>query len=69
LPDGIFSYQKYQLGCISESLGMENVGAFYGDWEYFTHTIWNILWLLLYFYCFGLLHYEKSGNLGPESIL
>jgi hypothetical protein len=36
LPDGIFSYQKFQFGYILEGLGMENVGVTYG---YF----WNIL--------------------------
>jgi hypothetical protein len=29
LPDGIFSYQKYQFGYILEGLGKENVGVFY----------------------------------------
>jgi hypothetical protein len=28
LPDGLFSYQKYQFGYILEGLGMENVGIF-----------------------------------------
>jgi hypothetical protein len=27
LPDGIFAYQKYQLGYIFEDLGMKNVGV------------------------------------------
>jgi hypothetical protein len=30
LPDGIFSYQKSQIGYIWEGLEMENVGICYG---------------------------------------
>jgi hypothetical protein len=29
LPDGIFAYQKSQIGYILEALGMDNVGIFY----------------------------------------
>jgi hypothetical protein len=35
LPEGIFSYQNYQFGKVFESLGMENVGIFYGQLVYF----------------------------------
>jgi hypothetical protein len=42
LPDGIFSYQKYQFGYILEGLGMDIVGTFYGNLKYFT-TISYIL--------------------------
>jgi hypothetical protein len=34
LPDAILSNQKYQFGKISEGLGMEKVGIFYGHLEY-----------------------------------
>jgi hypothetical protein len=37
LPDGIFLYQKYQFGHIFEGIGMENVGIFCGDSEYFMY--------------------------------
>jgi hypothetical protein len=30
LPDGMFSYQKYQFGYIFEGLGVENVAIFRG---------------------------------------
>jgi hypothetical protein len=42
---------------------MENVGTFYGRWEYFT-DIWYILCMvILYiFHRFGVLCQEKSGN-------
>jgi hypothetical protein len=36
LPNGIFSYQKFQFGSVLEGLGMENVGIFYGNLECFT---------------------------------
>jgi hypothetical protein len=32
LPDGIFSYQKFQFGKIIEDLSMEDVGIFYGHY-------------------------------------
>jgi hypothetical protein len=38
LPDGIFSNQKSQFGCIFQGLGMENVGTY----MYFM-VIWYIL--------------------------
>jgi hypothetical protein len=51
---------------------MENVGTFYGHLEYIT-AIWYILWpfgILVVnwnnFPCFGILHYEKSGNPGTR---
>jgi hypothetical protein len=43
LPDGVFSYQKYQFECILDRLGMETFGIFYVHLEYFTF-IWFILW-------------------------
>jgi hypothetical protein len=39
LPDGVFSYQKYQLGDILEGLGMENSGIFYEHLQYLM-AIW-----------------------------
>jgi hypothetical protein len=39
LPDRIFSDQKFQFVYILECFGMENVGIFYGNLEYFT-AIW-----------------------------
>jgi hypothetical protein len=33
LPDGIFSYQKYQFGYILEDLGVEIFGIYYGNLE------------------------------------
>jgi hypothetical protein len=42
LPDGIFSFQKFQFGCILEGLEMENVGIFL--------AIWNILQLFGLYY-------------------
>jgi hypothetical protein len=36
LPDGVFLYQKSQFGHIFEGLGIENIGTFYGHFEYFT---------------------------------
>jgi hypothetical protein len=33
LPDGLFSYQKYQFGQILEGLGMENADLFCGHLE------------------------------------
>jgi hypothetical protein len=41
LPDGSFSYQKSKFGKILESLGMENVGIFWGHLEYCSHTWYN----------------------------
>jgi hypothetical protein len=63
MPDGRFSYQKYQFGYILESLGMVNVGEFYGHLEYFTH-FWYVSWSFGIFFpvlvcCIN----EKSGNL------
>jgi hypothetical protein len=42
LPDGIFSNKKYQFWEFLEGVGMENVGIFYGHFEYLT-AIWYIL--------------------------
>jgi hypothetical protein len=64
----LVSYQKSQFECISEGLGMENVGIFFGHLEYFT-AIWYILWQFgIYGYhwyifsSFGVLCQEKSCN-------
>jgi hypothetical protein len=43
LPNGLFSYQKYQFGEILFGFGMENVGIFYAHLVNFT-AIWYILW-------------------------
>jgi hypothetical protein len=43
LPDGIFSYQKFQCGYILEGLGMKNMGMFQGNLEYIT-AAWCIVW-------------------------
>jgi hypothetical protein len=66
LPDGLFSYQKSQFGCILEGLGMENVGIFYDRLEYFT-DIWYNLWPfciarghLVYFSKFGMFGLGKT---------
>jgi hypothetical protein len=37
LPDGLFSYKKYQVGYILEGLGMENVGIICGHLDYSVH--------------------------------
>jgi hypothetical protein len=66
-----FANQKYQFWCILEGLGMENVGLFYNHLAHFT-AIWNIfmaVWYFLviwyiFFYYFGVLYHEKSGNPG-----
>jgi hypothetical protein len=42
LPDGIFQKQKTLIEYILEGLGIENVGIFCGDLEYFI-TIWYVL--------------------------
>jgi hypothetical protein len=34
LPDGLFSDQKSKFGFILEGLEIENVGVFYGHFEY-----------------------------------
>jgi hypothetical protein len=51
-----------------EGVGMENVGLFYDLLVHFT-AIWYIVWAigifsryLVYFYHFGILFQEKSGN-------
>jgi hypothetical protein len=70
LPDGIFSYKKFRFGHIFEDLGMENVGTFYGHFEYFT-AFWCFLKSfaifyghLVYFPRFGMVYGEKSGTPG-----
>jgi hypothetical protein len=72
LPDGIFSYQKYQFGYIIDFLGMENVGYFSAVWNILgpfgiCYGLWAILWsfgtfvpVLVYIYIYK----EKSGNPG-----
>jgi hypothetical protein len=42
LPDDIFTYQKYRIGCILKDLRIENAGLFYGYVKYFTAN-WYIL--------------------------
>jgi hypothetical protein len=42
LPYGIFSNQKSYVGYILKGIGMENVGIFLGQFEYFKN-IWCIL--------------------------
>jgi hypothetical protein len=81
LPDGLFSYQKYQFGYILEGLEIENVCIFYFHFEYFTATRY-ILWHFgivcsnfVYFYHFGMFGPRKiwqhwsvvSGALKPVS--
>jgi hypothetical protein len=68
LPDGLFLYQKSQLGYILEGLGIDNVGIFYDHLEYFTAVRYN-LWqfgivcsYLVHFSRFGILYQENSGN-------
>jgi hypothetical protein len=56
LSDGIFSYPKSQLEYILESLGLENVGLFYGHVEYFTANR-NMLWPFGIF-CGHLVHFS-----------
>jgi hypothetical protein len=72
LPDGIFSDQKSPFGRILEGPGMENVGIFYGHFEYLT-ALWYIVWPFVtfcdhtvYFSHFGMLYQKKSGN--PDSM-
>jgi hypothetical protein len=68
LPDGIYSYKKSQFGYNLEGLGIENLGIFYGTWEYLRHFVgilrpFGILCgHLVIFYRFGMLYREKSGN-------
>jgi hypothetical protein len=73
LPDGTFSHKKSQFGFISKCLGKDNVGKFYGHWEYFA-DIWNILWSFgifcghfAFFSLFGMLRLVKSGNPASSS--
>jgi hypothetical protein len=61
LPDGLFLNQKSQSGSISGVLRLENVGMFYGHFEYFT-DIWDI------FSGFGIMYQEKSGNTGNKPV-
>jgi hypothetical protein len=68
LPDGIFSYQKYQFGYILVGLLMENVGIFDVELVYFV-TLWYVLWHFGIFLCnlvffphFGMFYQEKSGK-------
>jgi hypothetical protein len=74
LPNGKFSNQKYQFGEILEGLGMENVGMFYGQLEYFgpfvifyNHLVLGIVIIWCIFPRFGILCQEKSGNPGVDS--
>jgi hypothetical protein len=71
LPDGLFSYQKFQFWKILERLGMENFAIFYDHLEYFT----AIRYILSQFGRFGgnfdifflvlvCLEEKKSGNPG-----
>jgi hypothetical protein len=58
LPDGLFSYQKSQIGYILVGLGNEKVGISYDQLKYFT-TIWYILWP------FGICSLCSFGNFFP----
>jgi hypothetical protein len=73
LPDGLFSYQKYQIrfiylfGYILEGLGMENFEIFYGYLEYVFTAIWYNLWPfgfvcghLVYFFPFWYVWTKKN---------
>jgi hypothetical protein len=71
LPDGVFSNQNSRFGQILEGLPMEGAGIIYGHLVYFTATLY-ILWpfgllcsYLVYFYRFGMLYQQKSGNPVP----
>jgi uncharacterized membrane protein YagU involved in acid resistance len=59
------SNRKAQFGQILECPAMKDVSKFYGHVVYFT-SISYILWpfgaILVYFFRFGMLHQEKSGN-------
>jgi hypothetical protein len=63
LPDGLFSYQKFQAGKILEGFGMENVGTSYEQLEYFT-AIWYNSWPFGIICGLVCLDREKSGNPG-----
>jgi hypothetical protein len=74
LPDGILSNQKSQFGYILVGLRMENVGIFYGNFEYYTAN-WYILrplgngvFIWYIFPRFGILCQEKSGNPDANSL-
>jgi hypothetical protein len=68
LPDGLFSNQKSKFGLILEGLAIEDVVMFYRHLVHFT-VFCYILWtfgvvrgILVYFFRFGILYQEKSGN-------
>jgi hypothetical protein len=42
LPDGLFSYQKSQLGYILEGFDMEKVGIFYDHLQYFNAILYSL---------------------------
>jgi hypothetical protein len=70
--DGTFSKPNSKFGLILERLITENVGIFYGHFEYFT-AIWYYLWpfgtvvVICYnFPRFGIMCQEKSGNPGGD---
>jgi hypothetical protein len=66
MPDGLFSYQKYQFGYILEGLCMESAGIFYDHLEYFT-AIWCILWPFGKG-CGHLVHFFLIGMFGQRKI-
>jgi hypothetical protein len=71
LPDGIFSYQKYQFWCVLEGLGVKHFGAFNGHLvflvlfryipTYFGHLV-SFVAILVIFHHFGFMLQLKSGN-------
>jgi hypothetical protein len=66
LPDGLFSYQKSQLGYILEGLVMEYAGVFYDHLEYFTAILY-ILWPFGTA-CVHLVYFPRFGVFGPRKI-
>jgi hypothetical protein len=72
LSDGLFSNQKSKFGKILEGLEMQDVGIFYGHLVHFTVFCYILLTFgivcgnLVYFYRFGILYQEKSGNPARE---
>jgi hypothetical protein len=63
---GIFMNQKSQFGNVCEGLGMESVGIFYSQWEYFT-AIWHLLWTFDTF-CGHLVCFFKFWYVLPRQI-
>jgi hypothetical protein len=54
LLDGIFSYQKFQFGYISEGLGMEHIGIFHIHLEFFTALLVYFVVIRYIFWSFGI---------------